>query len=273
MMGFFLNKLWWCRHCDDNNSDHCCLFLMPLSVLVSLCWLPVKSRIEFKVLLRYKALNGQAPSYLTELVVPYHLNRTLRPQNTGLLAIPGVAKCSLQDSAVSSQAPPLFPVQISRPDTILVFKRIWFPPLVANRHWLSMTLHLDSSLPFFWTDRLTHGLLDYRSITDIPNSMHCWWLSRCCDLYTHCMFMHRREKDPSLLQWLGFCWGFLTQFEGVATVDNAWVQQIKLEWVIDWIITNMVHLVERWTSAVAETDDDLMIIMAQIKILVFRIYK
>lgn len=35
----------------------------------------------------------------------------------------------------------------------------------------------------------------------------------------------------------------------------------------------MVHLVERWTSAVAETDDDLMIIMAQIKILVFRIYK
>lgn len=35
----------------------------------------------------------------------------------------------------------------------------------------------------------------------------------------------------------------------------------------------MVHLVERWTSAVAETGDDLMIIMAQIKILVFRIYK
>lgn len=77
-----------------------------LSVIVFLCWLPVKSRIEFKVLLRYKALNGQAPSYLTGLVVPYHLNRTLRPQNTGLPAIPGVAKCSLQDSAVSYQAPP-----------------------------------------------------------------------------------------------------------------------------------------------------------------------
>lgn len=126
-----------------------------LSVIVFLCWLPVKSRIEFKVLLRYKALNGQAPSYLTELVVPYHLNRTLRPQNTGLPAIPGVAKCSLQDSAVSYQAPPFFPVQICRPDTILAFKRIWFPPLVANRHWLSMTLHsssgLTDSLTAFWT--------------------------------------------------------------------------------------------------------------------------
>ena len=33
-------------------------------VLASLHWLPVKSRIEFKiVLLTYKALNGQAPSY------------------------------------------------------------------------------------------------------------------------------------------------------------------------------------------------------------------
>lgn len=34
-------------------------------------WLPVKSRIEFKILLlTYKALNGQAPSYLKEVIVP-----------------------------------------------------------------------------------------------------------------------------------------------------------------------------------------------------------
>lgn len=140
---------------------------MPMSVLVS-----VKPRGEFKVL-QYKALNGQAPSYLTELAVPYHLNRTLRPQNAGFLAIPGVAKCSLKDSAFSNQAPPLFAVQICQPDTILVFKRIWFPPLVTDRHWLSMTLHLDSSMPFFWTDRFTDSLLDYSSITNISNSMHC----------------------------------------------------------------------------------------------------
>uniref|UniRef100_A0A669B839 Reverse transcriptase domain-containing protein n=1 Tax=Oreochromis niloticus TaxID=8128 RepID=A0A669B839_ORENI len=42
-------------------------------VLASLHWLPVKSRIEFKILLlTYKVLNNQAPSYLNDLVVPYH---------------------------------------------------------------------------------------------------------------------------------------------------------------------------------------------------------
>ncbi|MDF4350591.1 reverse transcriptase family protein, partial [Vibrio parahaemolyticus] len=45
-------------------------------VLASLHWLPVKSRIEFKILLlTYKALNGQAPSYLRELIVPYYPTR------------------------------------------------------------------------------------------------------------------------------------------------------------------------------------------------------
>lgn len=43
-------------------------------VLVSLHWLPIKSRIEFKILLlTYKALNGIGPSCLKELVAPYYL--------------------------------------------------------------------------------------------------------------------------------------------------------------------------------------------------------
>ena len=38
-------------------------------VLASLHWLPVKSRIEFKILLlTYKVLNNQAPSYLNDLI-------------------------------------------------------------------------------------------------------------------------------------------------------------------------------------------------------------
>ncbi|RCU38734.1 hypothetical protein DVA76_17340, partial [Acinetobacter baumannii] len=42
-------------------------------ILASLHWLPVKSRIEFKILLlTCKALNGKAPSYLKELIVPYY---------------------------------------------------------------------------------------------------------------------------------------------------------------------------------------------------------
>uniref|UniRef100_A0A3Q3F3D0 Reverse transcriptase domain-containing protein n=1 Tax=Labrus bergylta TaxID=56723 RepID=A0A3Q3F3D0_9LABR len=57
-------------------------------VLTSLHWLPIQSRIEFKILLlTYKALNGQAPSYLKELLVPYCPSRTLRSQNAGLLRV------------------------------------------------------------------------------------------------------------------------------------------------------------------------------------------
>ena len=55
-------------------------------ILTSLHWLPIKFRIEFKILLlTFKALNGQAPSYLKELIVPYVPTRTLRSQHAGLL--------------------------------------------------------------------------------------------------------------------------------------------------------------------------------------------
>lgn len=38
-------------------------------VLVSLCWLPIKSRIVFRILLlTYEVLRGPAPSYLEELI-------------------------------------------------------------------------------------------------------------------------------------------------------------------------------------------------------------
>ncbi len=38
------------------------------SVLLTLHWLPIKQRIDFKILLiPYKALNGLAPQYLSEL--------------------------------------------------------------------------------------------------------------------------------------------------------------------------------------------------------------
>ena len=59
-------------------------------VLASLHWLPVKFRIEFKILLllTYKALHGQAPSYLKELIVPYYPTRTLHSLNAGLLVVP-----------------------------------------------------------------------------------------------------------------------------------------------------------------------------------------
>ena len=48
-------------------------------VLAGLHWLPVEKRIIFKIpLLTYKAFHSQAPTYISELLVPYKPTRTLR---------------------------------------------------------------------------------------------------------------------------------------------------------------------------------------------------
>ena len=49
-------------------------------VLKQLHWLPISQRINYKILLlTYKALNGQAPNYITELLEPYVPARNLPP--------------------------------------------------------------------------------------------------------------------------------------------------------------------------------------------------
>ena len=48
-------------------------------VLINLHWMPVKHRINFKLMcLIYKALNASAPPYLTDLLVNYTPLRSLR---------------------------------------------------------------------------------------------------------------------------------------------------------------------------------------------------
>ena len=95
-------------------------------VLASLHWLPVKSRIEFKILLlTFKALNNMAPVYLEELLVPYQPTRALRSQNSGLLVVPKVSKSRVGARAFSYQAPLLWnhlPLSVREADTICTFK-------------------------------------------------------------------------------------------------------------------------------------------------------
>ncbi|KAI4899653.1 hypothetical protein NFI96_009983 [Prochilodus magdalenae] len=58
-------------------------------VLQYLHWLPVKYRIQLKVLqLTYKALNDLTPPYLSDLPLPYKPSRSLRSSTAGLLTIP-----------------------------------------------------------------------------------------------------------------------------------------------------------------------------------------
>ncbi len=63
-------------------------------VLSTLHWLPTKHRIDFKILLiTYKALNGLAPQYLSDLLSHYSPPRPLlRSQNSGHLIIPRISK-------------------------------------------------------------------------------------------------------------------------------------------------------------------------------------
>ncbi|XP_070409963.1 uncharacterized protein [Nothobranchius furzeri] len=95
-------------------------------VLASLHWLPVKFRIDFKILLlTYKALNNQAPSYISDLIVPYVPNRALRSQTAGLLVVPRKSKIRMGGRSFSYQAPLLWnqlPALVREADTLSTFK-------------------------------------------------------------------------------------------------------------------------------------------------------
>ena len=83
-------------------------FYQMLYVLIKLHWLPIKFRIQFKVLLLvYKALNGLAPKYIKELLVPYKPRRHLRSEAKGLLDDPRT-RLKFGDRAFSIRAPRLW---------------------------------------------------------------------------------------------------------------------------------------------------------------------
>ncbi|XP_072020496.1 uncharacterized protein [Amphiura filiformis] len=58
-------------------------------IMRDLHWLPIRKRIAFKIsLLTFKALHGQAPPYISELITPYTPYRTLRSSTQNLLKAP-----------------------------------------------------------------------------------------------------------------------------------------------------------------------------------------
>ena len=80
-------------------------------VLQDLHWLPVRFRIEYKILLFvYKAMNDLGPSYLKEVLVPYKPQRTLRSGTQGLLKVPASNMVTVGDRAFSKAGPVLWNV-------------------------------------------------------------------------------------------------------------------------------------------------------------------
>ena len=74
--------------------------------LATLHWLPVNRRIDFKIaLLVYKALNGQAPAYIADLLQPYDPPRKLRSVDGQLLSQPPCRLKSYGDRGFCCAAP------------------------------------------------------------------------------------------------------------------------------------------------------------------------
>ena len=58
-------------------------------ILKSLYWLPVKARVEYKLLLTtYKTVNGRSPQYVSTLLIKYIPEASLRSKNKSLLTVP-----------------------------------------------------------------------------------------------------------------------------------------------------------------------------------------
>ena len=117
-----------CARLVCNTSKFC--HITPL--LRTLHWLPIRQRIAFKILLIvYKALNGQAPCYISELLA-WKANahsHNLRSSRDRLILKPPtqLTKVTLGDRAFICAAPKLWnslPLSVREADSLLSFKRL-----------------------------------------------------------------------------------------------------------------------------------------------------
>ena len=96
-------------------------------VLYELHWLPVRQRIEYKIiLLTFKGLHGLAPSYIADLLESYKPTRALRSCDLQLLKQPKTKLKTYGDRAFCQAAPTLWnelPVNLRQCNTLHTFKR------------------------------------------------------------------------------------------------------------------------------------------------------
>ena len=99
-------------------------------ILFELHWLPIKYRINFKILLiTYKALHGLAPNYITELITVKPLSRfNLGSDGELFLQRPTIkSSVTLGDRSFALAAPTLWnelPTEIHHANSILTFKKL-----------------------------------------------------------------------------------------------------------------------------------------------------
>lgn len=95
-------------------------------ILASLHWLPVKFRIDFKILLFvFKALNGLAPPYISDLIHIYTPARALRSEGWFQLVVPKTRLKTRGDRAFSVVGPRVWnalPLHVRTAPTVECFK-------------------------------------------------------------------------------------------------------------------------------------------------------
>ena len=96
-------------------------------VLKDLHWLPIRKRIEFKILLlTFKCMQGCAPLYLRKMLVKQANTRTLRSNTKNVLQIPLTNLKRFGDRAFCAYAPRLWnelPDYIKAADSVQNFKK------------------------------------------------------------------------------------------------------------------------------------------------------
>uniref|UniRef100_A0A8C6LTZ9 Reverse transcriptase domain-containing protein n=1 Tax=Nothobranchius furzeri TaxID=105023 RepID=A0A8C6LTZ9_NOTFU len=106
----------------SNTNRRCHITPIP----VDLHWIPVHFRIQYKVLtFAYKALNGLAPLYLSELLTPYIPSRSLRSADHLLLKVPKMKYKARGERAFAFAAPRLWnalPLVVRQASSLAQFK-------------------------------------------------------------------------------------------------------------------------------------------------------
>ena len=95
-------------------------------VLKSLHWLPILSRINFKILVTvYKCVHVLAPAYLSDMLVRHHPTRSLRSASRHSLVVPFTKSKMVSERAFSAAGPRLWnalPENIKLQDSLQAFK-------------------------------------------------------------------------------------------------------------------------------------------------------
>jgi hypothetical protein len=112
-------------------------------LLQSLDWLPVRERVDRKILsLTHKALHGKAPSYLSDLLCAYAPSRCLRSSSARLLSISFSRLKTVGDRCFSSVGPRLWnslPLCVRSTSSYLYYNN-------CVRHHLARALIADQAL-------------------------------------------------------------------------------------------------------------------------------